>query len=545
MTTDAEPNRRHITLDLLRRRSEHNDGLVSTLEELALHQEELETLGPVLGRTCGRTLRILLLQNNCLGPTLRERETRLLKRLVYLNLALNNLVALGDRPGVLSRCEFLEKLDLTLNFVDVDALEDVVDELAQLRSLRELFLLGNPCMGHDVTSGGVGEPTDAADVMADLAEQLQIFAPSTGNTEGQQQQSSGWKGCRPYVIARLPSLRTLDGRDVLRSERILATRRLPELEEELRLLAQAKRDATSKSKANDVAGDGDDDDVIEMGPEGFDTSITEALGDEELTGHTPEARLQIARELAEQKAAKSKEEKANVPRVKGEADYEEDQQAAIDQARRREERGNIKQCNEGRWQFQFDEESRPGSVLLSVPVAKFLSSTLIDVDVHPTYVSVVIKGKVLRLVLPAEVRAEDSTAQRSATTGHLLLIMPKVNQDENMISVRAARRHREAKEAAGRKEREETGTSIIRPESSRSGLASEMLEEATKQTLKGSVCIEGLVDEKNGGVKQEHCLGFGIDGEIKAVSSTYTRTVKPQDDAINDDSDSDEPPPIS
>lgn len=541
MTTDAEPNRRHITLDLLRRRSEHNDGLVSTLEELALHQEELETLGPVLGRTCGRTLRILLLQNNCLGPTLLERETRMLKQLVYLNLALNNLVALGDRPGVLSRCEFLEKLDLTLNFVDVDALEDVVDELAQLRSLRELFLLGNPCMGHDVTSGGVGEPTDAADAMAELAEQLQISAPSTGNTEGQQQQSSsGWKGCRPYVIARLPNLRTLDGRDVLRSERILATRRLPGLVVELRLLAQAKRDATSKSKANDVAGDGDDDDVIEIGPDGFDTSITEPLGDEELTGHTPEARLQIARELAEQKAAKSKEEKANVPRVKGEADYEEDQQAAIDQARRREERGNIKQCNEGRWQFRFDEESRPGSVLLSVPVAKFLSSTLIDVDVHPTYVSVVIKGKVLRLVLPAEVRAEDSTAQRSATTGHFLLIMPKVNQAENMISVRAARRHREAKEAAGRKEREETG--ITMQDSSRSGLASEMMEEATKQTLKGSVCIEGLVDEKNGGVKQEHCLGFGIGGEMKAVSST--RTVKPQDDAVDDDSDSDEPPPI-
>lgn len=544
MTTDAEPRRRHITLDLLRRRSEHNDGLVSTLEELALHQEELEAIGPVLGRTCGRTLRILLLQNNCLGPTLRERETRLLKRLVYLNLALNNLVALGDRPGVLSRCEFLEKLDLTLNFVDVEALEDAVDELAQLRSLRELFLLGNPCMGHDVMSGGVREPTDAADVMAELAEQLQISAPSTGNTEeGQQQPSSGWKGCRPYVIARLPNLRTLDGRDVLRSERILATRRLPELVVELRQLAQAKRDATSKSKANDVAGEhGDDDDVIEMGPEGFDTSITEPLGDEELTGHTPEVRLQIARELAAQKAAKARDEKANAPHVKGEADYEEDQQAAIDQARRREERGDIKQCNEGRWQFRFDEESRPGSVLLSVPVAKFLSSTLIDVDVHPTYVSVVIKGKVLRLVLPAEVRAEDSTAQRSATTGHLLLIMPKVNQAENMISVRAARRHREEKEAAGKKEREETGTSIIRPESSRSGLASEMMEEATKQTLKGSVCIEGLVDEKNGGVKQEHCLGFGIGGEMKAVSST--RTVKPQDDAVDDDSDSDEPPPI-
>jgi len=53
---------RQITLDLLRKRSEHNEGLVSSLEELALHQEDLQCIGPILGRTCGKTLRILLLQ---------------------------------------------------------------------------------------------------------------------------------------------------------------------------------------------------------------------------------------------------------------------------------------------------------------------------------------------------------------------------------------------------------------------------------------------------------------------------------------------------
>jgi len=541
--------RRHITLDLLRRRSEHNEGLVSTLEELALHQEELESIGPVLGRTCGRTLRILLLQNNCLGPTLLERETRLLKRMVYLNLALNNLTALGDRPGVLSRCEFLEKLDLTLNFVDVDALEDMVDELARLRSLRELFLLGNPCMGHDVTSGsGGGGGTDATGAIAELSEQLQISAPNNADGQQQQQQPSGWGGCRPYVIARLPNLRTLDGTDILRSERIVATQQLPELQKELRQLAQAKRDA--KAKADTAAGDGDD--VIEMGPDGFDATTADGkaqtLSDEELTGHTPEVRLQIAREVAEQKAEKARQEKANMPRVKGEQEYEEEQQAAVDKAHLREERGDVKQCNEGRWQFRFDEESQPGSVLLSVPVAKFLSSSLIDVDVHPTYVSVVIKGRVLRLVLPAEVRAEDSTAQRSATTGHLLVIMPKVKEDENMISIRAARRHREEKEAAAaeaKKERQEIGSNKSSNPLS-TGLASAMMEEATQQTtLKGSVCIEGLVDKKHGGVKQETSLGCGVDGEMKAVSST--RAVKLQGDVVDDDSDgsdSDEPPPI-
>ena len=56
--------KRIITLDLVRKRSEHNEGLVSSLEELALHQEELNSVGPILGRTCGKTLKQLLLQNS-------------------------------------------------------------------------------------------------------------------------------------------------------------------------------------------------------------------------------------------------------------------------------------------------------------------------------------------------------------------------------------------------------------------------------------------------------------------------------------------------
>jgi len=63
-TTSVINSKRIITLALLRKRSEHNEGLVSSLEELALHQEELQSIGPILGRTCGKTLKILLLQNN-------------------------------------------------------------------------------------------------------------------------------------------------------------------------------------------------------------------------------------------------------------------------------------------------------------------------------------------------------------------------------------------------------------------------------------------------------------------------------------------------
>ena len=54
-----------ITKELLRKRAEHNEGIISTLEELTLHQEEIEKI-EVVGTVC-RQLKILYLQNNIIG----------------------------------------------------------------------------------------------------------------------------------------------------------------------------------------------------------------------------------------------------------------------------------------------------------------------------------------------------------------------------------------------------------------------------------------------------------------------------------------------
>ncbi len=55
----------------------------------------------------------------------------------------------------------------------------------------------------------------------------------------------------------------------------------------------------------------------------------------------------------------------------------------------------------------------PTHWLISTQVSRHLDSSLIDLDIHPAYVSVVIKSKVLRLKLPSEVNASLSTAKRS------------------------------------------------------------------------------------------------------------------------------------
>ena len=74
-----------LTEDLIRKKSEHNDGVLEDLEEVSLHQLEIERLEN-LG-AC-KKLRIAYLQNNIIP---RIENLHHCKELRYLNLALNNI----------------------------------------------------------------------------------------------------------------------------------------------------------------------------------------------------------------------------------------------------------------------------------------------------------------------------------------------------------------------------------------------------------------------------------------------------------------------
>jgi len=129
--------------------------------------------------TC-RKLKILYLQNNIIS---RMENLFHLKDLAYLNLALNNITAIEG----LHNCEFLSKLDLTVNFIDFDTLKDSIEHLQSRANLRELFMMGNPC-------------------------------------------EHVWKDFALYVVAKLPQLQFLDGTEITRSLQIQAAQKLPLLE---------------------------------------------------------------------------------------------------------------------------------------------------------------------------------------------------------------------------------------------------------------------------------------------------------------------------
>ncbi|SCN63344.1 leucine-rich repeat protein [Plasmodium chabaudi chabaudi] len=156
-----------IDHDLIKKKSEHNEGLMEDLEEISLHQLQIKKI-EFINIHC-RNLKILLLQNNLIE---KIENLNQLKKLEYLNLALNNITIIEN----LEKCESLKKIDLTLNFIDIYTIEKSINNLKKNENLKELYLMGNPC--------------------------------------------SSWKHFKHFVIFHLDHLEVLDGCDILVSDKI-------------------------------------------------------------------------------------------------------------------------------------------------------------------------------------------------------------------------------------------------------------------------------------------------------------------------------------
>ncbi|XP_071451583.1 dynein axonemal assembly factor 11 isoform X2 [Hetaerina americana] len=328
-----------ITIDLIRKRAEHNEGEVSTLEEIALHQEEIEKIEHI--QNWCKDLQILYLQNNIIS---RIENLGKLKKLVYLNLALNNIEKIENLQG----CESLEKLDLTLNFVG--DLRDVCT-LQSNYNLKHLFLLGNPC-------------TD-------------------------------YEGYRDYVSTVLPSLVTLDGTDISRSERIIASQCFPYYKDQI---------------------------------------------------------LQHYNEYRKQ---------------------------------REKEKDDAKNRNVSLPNLEKEEEIR-----------EYLDTSYLDVDVQPTHVKVMIKGKIFQIVHDNEICIDKTTAKRSTTTGHLVITMPLLKVNEALKGKYA----KETKPGAG------TPTNVIRePNCGHCRITRrEMLEIGPREDMDFSRIVENHSKGQRGAERSKH-----------------------------------------
>ncbi|XP_006830906.1 PREDICTED: protein tilB homolog [Chrysochloris asiatica] len=384
-----------FTEDLIRRNAEHNDCVIFSLEELSLHQQEIEKLEHI-DKWC-RELRILYLQNNLIG---KIENVSKLKKLQYLNLALNNIEKIENLEG----CEGLTKLDLTVNFIG---------ELSSIKSLqhnphlKELFLMGNPC--------------------------------------------ADFQGYRQFVVATLQQLKWLDGKEVERSERIQALQNYPRIEREIREQEKThclKRARDKEEAQRKLEEEHEREDDTKRTP-GFDrrwstdvnTTVASSLesrqphpgsetrGEESNTKKldeseedlafwnkpslfTPESRLETLRHMEKQRKKQEQlsdnKKKVKPPRTLITED------------------GKALNVNDPKLDFCLKDDEKRNQLILDLAVYRYMDTSLIDVDVQPTYVRVTVKGKPFQLVLPAEVKPDSSEARRSQTTGHLVICMPKV-----------------------------------------------------------------------------------------------------------------------
>ncbi|XP_064010375.1 dynein axonemal assembly factor 11-like isoform X1 [Pogoniulus pusillus] len=375
-----------ITEDLIRRRAEHNNCEIFSLEEISLHQQEIEKL-EYLDKWC-RDLKILYLQNNLI-PKLENVGK--LKKLEYLNVALNNIERIENLEG----CEELRKLDLTANFIgelsSIEALKYNVH-------LKELFLVGNPC--------------------------------------------TQFESYRQFVVATLQQLKCLDGKEIERSERIQALQSYPEVKQKIREQEKAyllqrdreKEEAQIRMQERKVKEENRKESKL-----GFDSPHSlqekkshEAGGEkqemfrtvedneedrrfwEEPTPYTPESRLETHRYIEEKRRAKEN----------------------VRESKRREKplrqlvtaEGKVLNVNVPKLHFTLKDDEENNQIVLDLAVYRHLDTSLLEVDVQPTYIRVLVKGKPFQIVLPEEVKPDSSSAKRSQTTGHLVVSMPKVKE---------------------------------------------------------------------------------------------------------------------
>ncbi|XP_061653895.1 dynein axonemal assembly factor 11 isoform X3 [Phyllopteryx taeniolatus] len=415
----------YITEDLIRRRAEHNECEIFSLEEVSLHQQDIERIEHI-ERWC-RDLKILYLQNNLIP---RIENVGRLKKLEYLNLALNNILVIENLEG----CENLQKLDLTVNFV---GRLSSVETLKQNIHLSQLFLVGNPCTLFEGYRKYVVATLPQLKGVVRLSPEVSWDRLQRTTTLNRMSGiENGWMD------------KCLDGTAITRSEVIAANQGLEELkrrvmeqeDQYLRKNAQQKEEEEANRKqAADRAGSRDGASDSEEKQEEA-TESDEERREKEFwhtpCPFTPESRLEAHRHLEAKRMAKEKgnERKVKPPRTLITAD------------------GRVLNVNEPKYDYILDfsltEDDNNSRIVLDLAVyrgEKFclpltphpraphespalhrhMDTSLMDVDVQPTYVKVSVKGKIFQLVLPAEVKPDSSIAQRSQTTGHLLLHMPR------------------------------------------------------------------------------------------------------------------------
>lgn len=85
-----------------------------------------------------------------------------------------------------------------------------------------------------------------------------------------------------------------------------------------------------------------------------------------------------------------------------------------------------------------------------ISLSRYLDTSLLEVDVQPTFVRVIIKGELLQLVLPEEIQSDRAIAQRSIASGDLVITMPMVTWISHSLQTSDSRSKKNCQLFSGR-----------------------------------------------------------------------------------------------
>ncbi|NWW37371.1 TILB protein, partial [Panurus biarmicus] len=365
-----------VTEDLVRRRAEHNNCEIFSLEEISLHQQEIEKLEH-LDKWC-RDLKILYLQNNLIP---KIENVGKLKKLEYLNVALNNI-------------ERIENLEVNASLKQV------------LPTAEFLSLNFSECL--QVTFHLQGSHVTPKKVLCSAQVALRYLDSK------EIERSERIKALQNYPEVKW-KIREQEGAYLLKRarEKEEAQRRMQERKDEKQKQMDSKLEFDSsdspQEKPNHAEGDGEQERCKTV-----ENDDEERKFWQEPTPYTPESRLETHRYIEEKRRAKDN---------KRESKKREKSAWTLVTAE-----GKVLNVNVPKLHFSLKDDEENNQIILDLAVYRHLDTSLLDVDVQPTYIRVLVKGKPFQLVLPEEVKPDSSCAKRSQTTGHLVVTMPKAKE---------------------------------------------------------------------------------------------------------------------
>jgi protein TilB len=258
-----------------------------------------------------------------------------------------------------------------------------------------------------------------------------------------------WPDYKDYVIAKIPQIKRIDSVDITKSMKIIAEQRLEELE---KVLAEKAEEVTFK-KANEPVN---------------------------LNGYNPESRMKDYYDDLERKQQEELNKPKNPFEVPDEFKNKRTEPPSV-----YHENGDIRQCNEGRYNFKITEDDDNDRILVELFLPKYLTTDLLDADVNPLYIRFNIKDKITQLKLPEEIEVDKSKVQRSQTSGVLLVICPTVRKRErNTKEYKTEREEYKKKKKLAQLEKEMQEKSYIKY------LEEEKQEELTESHSKGDQKIK-------------------------------------------------------